>query len=97
MSVPSLAPKDGQSPPTASSHVLHKLFNFVRTVVSLVSGLLLPELKDIITTLGMGVNFNPATDIGTLEGKVILVTGGIAALPSRILNPHNLHSQAMPV
>lgn len=30
----------------------------------------------------MGVTFDPARDIGSLDGKVILVTGGMYASPS---------------
>lgn len=35
-----------------------------------------PELGKGFLTIGMGVKFNPATDIPSLDGKVILVTGG---------------------
>ena len=39
-----------------------------------------PELSKAFLTIGMGVKFNPATDIPSLDGKVILVTGGMYLL-----------------
>ncbi|KAJ4341103.1 hypothetical protein N0V95_007323 [Ascochyta clinopodiicola] len=59
---------------------LRQLVEFIHTISLLVSGFVLPEIIDTIASFGMGVDFNPAKDIGSLEGKVILVTGGNAGL-----------------
>jgi NAD(P)-dependent dehydrogenase (short-subunit alcohol dehydrogenase family) len=56
--------------------ILHQVFELLSTALLLSFGFILPELKDSITTLGMGKKFDPSRDIGSLEGKVILVTGG---------------------
>jgi hypothetical protein len=60
-----------------ASSRLRQLLDFLHTVWLLGTGFILPEITDAITTLGMGVTFDPAKDIGSLEGKVILVTGGM--------------------
>lgn len=49
---------------------------FINTALLLVSGFIFPETVDTVSSCGMGVDFNPARDIASLEGKVVLVTGG---------------------
>lgn len=56
---------------------LQYLFDLLTAVVTLIPGFILPEVRDWITLAGMGKKFNPASDIGSLEGKVIIVTGGM--------------------
>jgi hypothetical protein len=58
-------------------YILRQIFDLPVTAVLLAFGFILPELRDWITDFGMGKNFDPARDIGSLEGKVILVTGGM--------------------
>lgn len=60
------------------SYTLRQISQVLNTILSFVPGFIVPEVRDWITTAGMGKKFNPATDIGSLEGKVILVTGGMA-------------------
>lgn len=58
---------------------MSQLIDLLHTVWLLGTGFILPEISDAIRSLGMGVTFDPANDIGSLEGKVILVTGGTQA------------------
>jgi NAD(P)-dependent dehydrogenase (short-subunit alcohol dehydrogenase family) len=58
------------------SSILHQILELLSTALLLSFGFILPELKDSITNFGMGKKFDPSHDIGSLEGKVILVTGG---------------------
>jgi hypothetical protein len=62
-------------------YILRQIFDLPLTAVLLGFGFILPELKDWITSFGMGKKFDPSRDIGSLEGKVILVTGG-TSLPN---------------
>jgi hypothetical protein len=55
---------------------LHQIFELLSTALLLSFGFILPDLKDSITNFGMGKKFDPSRDIGSLEGKVVLVTGG---------------------
>jgi hypothetical protein len=57
---------------------------------------LYPELSKAFLTFGMGVKFNPATDIPSLDGKVILVTGGTYPLPPLPSRPLTRSPQATP-
>jgi len=54
----------------------HLIIDFATTASLLAHGFVGPELRDQITDFGMGKDFVPERDIGSLEGKVILVTGG---------------------
>jgi hypothetical protein len=56
--------------------ILHQILEFATTATLLAYGFIVPELRDTITSFGMGKTFVPERDIGSLEGKVILVTGG---------------------
>lgn len=58
-------------------YILRQFWELPQTVFLLTLGFIVPEARDWITTLGMGKTFTPATDIGSLEGKVVLVTGGM--------------------
>jgi hypothetical protein len=70
-------------------YILHQILDLPVTAILLGLGFILPELKDWITSFGMGKNFDPERDIGSLEGKVILVTGGMQSCPySRSLHSH---------
>ena len=78
---------DGSTLARASDHnsksknilyTLRQISQVLNTILSFIPGFIVPEVRDWITTAGMGKKFNPATDIGSLEGKVILVTGGMA-------------------
>jgi hypothetical protein len=57
-------------------HILRHIVDLPITAVLLGFGFILPELRDWITGFGMGKKFDPARDIGSLEGKVLIVTGG---------------------
>jgi hypothetical protein len=57
-------------------YILRQLLDLPVTALLLGSGFIIPLFKDSITTFNMGKQFDPAKDIGSLEGKVILVTGG---------------------
>jgi hypothetical protein len=57
-------------------YILHQILELPITAVLLGFGFILPELRDWISSFGMGKAFDPARDIDSLEGKVILVTGG---------------------
>lgn len=57
-------------------YILHQILELPITAVLLGFGFILPELQDWIASFGMSKTFDPARDIGSLEGKVILVTGG---------------------
>jgi hypothetical protein len=58
------------------SRILRQFFEVHVTTVLLGAGFIIPELKDAISGIGMGKAFVPEKDIGSLDGKVILVTGG---------------------
>jgi hypothetical protein len=58
------------------SRILRQFFEVHVTAVLLGAGFTIPELKDSIAGIGMGKKFDPEKDIGSLDGKVILVTGG---------------------
>ena len=62
-------------------YTLRAVVEFVHTVLLLVSDLVFLEITDTVAGFGMGVDFTPAKDVGSLEGKVILVTGGIVTRP----------------
>jgi hypothetical protein len=58
--------------------ILHHILDFLSTTVLLGLGTILPDLlKDATRASNMGKKFDPERDIGSLEGKVILVTGGM--------------------
>jgi hypothetical protein len=57
-------------------YILHQILDLSVTAVLLGLGFILPELKDSITSFDMGKKFDPERDIGSLEGRVIMVTGG---------------------
>jgi hypothetical protein len=56
--------------------ILRQIFELLSTALLLGFGFILPDLKDSTTHFNMGKKFDPSRDIGSLEGKVILVTGG---------------------
>jgi hypothetical protein len=68
-------------------YILCQIFEVPATAILLGIGFILPELKDTITSFGMGKTFDPERDIGSLEGKVILVTGG-----THLTNPQPLEA-----
>jgi hypothetical protein len=57
--------------------ILHHILDFLSTTVLLGLGTILPDLLKDATRASMGKKFDPERDIGSLEGKVILVTGGM--------------------
>jgi hypothetical protein len=66
--------------------ILHHILDFLSTTVLLGLGTILPDLlKDATRASNMGKKFDPERDIGSLEGKVILVTGGMR--PPSVLSP----------
>jgi NAD(P)-dependent dehydrogenase (short-subunit alcohol dehydrogenase family) len=73
---PGLVSTRTKSGPQTVFYILHQILDFLVTTILLALGFILPELKDSITDLNMGKKFDPERDIGSLEGKVILVTGG---------------------
>lgn len=81
------SPKERSVPPPTVSivqtifYVLRQILELPITIILLVFGFILPELRDWSSSVGMGKKFDPAQDIGSLEGKVVLVTGG-PQLPS---------------
>lgn len=67
---------------------LREIIDFLHTLWLVGTGFIVPEIADAITALGMGLTFDPAKDIDSLEGKVILVTGGTrVSVPD--LYPHS--------
>ncbi len=70
-------------PLSTVSYILREILHFSNTLFLLALGFILPEIQDGVKSFGMGVDFDPARDIGSLEGKVILVTGGTALTPSQ--------------
>jgi hypothetical protein len=62
--------------------ILRQIFDLPATAILLCFGFILPEVKDWITDFGMGKKFDPSRDVGSLEGKVILVTGGTYHSPT---------------
>lgn len=72
-------------------YILRQILELPTTAILLGYGFIVPELKDTVTSIGMGKTFNPATDIGSLEGKVILVTGGMQLSPSHPIPSHTTH------
>lgn len=78
------------TPDTSQAAILygiHAVTEIIYTIILFVTGIILPEVLDAVTALGMGVDFKPAKDIASLEGKVILVTGGMFNL----LRPPTIH------
>ena len=73
MSSSSQAPETPQSPVSSR---LSQVLDFLHTLWLVGTGFVVPEIVDALTAIGMGLTFDPAKDIGSLEGKVILVTGG---------------------
>lgn len=55
------------------------IVEILATIIFLVFNFLVPTFKYTLQNMG-GVKFNPATDIPSLEGKIILVTGGTSRL-----------------
>jgi hypothetical protein len=58
------------------SHILRQILGIPTIAILLLSGFVLPFLKSWTADFGMGKSFDPERDIGSLDGKVILVTGG---------------------
>ena len=58
-------------------YTLRQILDVPSTVVLLVFGFIIPEVRDWITRIGMGKEFDPARDVQSMEGKVVLVTGGM--------------------
>jgi hypothetical protein len=58
------------------SYILRQILEIPSTAILLVFGFVLPFLKSWTANFGMGKSFDPERDIGSLDGKVILVTGG---------------------
>lgn len=56
-------------------YILEQLLELFTTAALLTFNVLLPDFKAQLQNMG-GVKFNPTTDIPSLKGKVILVTGG---------------------
>ena len=73
MSSSSQAPETPQSPVSSR---LSQVLDFLHTLWLVGTGFVVLEIVDALTAIGMGLTFDPAKDIGSLEGKVILVTGG---------------------
>lgn len=69
----------GTTPST--SHFSQQIIELATTSFLLAYGFVGPELRDQITGFGMGKDFVPERDVGSLEGKVILVTGGTSYPP----------------
>lgn len=61
-------------------YILRQFVELPLTAIFLLYNVILPEARDWITTFGMGKAFDPKTDIGSLEGKIILVTGGMCTI-----------------
>lgn len=61
--------------------ILRQVIELPVTYLLLFLDLAIPELRDFITEATMIKQFDPAKDIGSLEGKVILVTGGMTRPP----------------
>lgn len=57
-------------------YILRQILELPTTAILLGFGFIVPDLHASIKCIGMGKSFNPERDIGSLEGKVILVTGG---------------------
>jgi hypothetical protein len=64
-------------------YIPHQILELLITAVLLGFGFIVPELRNWISGFGMGKAFDPARDIGGLEGKVILVTGGTHFIPTQ--------------
>ncbi len=64
----------------AGNHILQTLVQlqeFLSTANILIFGIIIPLFWDYITTKKMSKSFDPAQDVQNLEGKVVLVTGGM--------------------
>ncbi|KAF1834562.1 NAD(P)-binding protein [Decorospora gaudefroyi] len=61
-------------------YVLRQIVDSLATAWLLGYSFIVPQLQAQITSIGMSKSFDPARDIGSLEGKIILVTGGNAGL-----------------
>ena len=57
-------------------YTLRLILEVSSTVALLTLGVVIPEVRNWITSIGMGKKFDPERDIGSLEGKIVLVTGG---------------------
>lgn len=64
-------------------YMLHQLLEAVATTAAIL-GLVYEVAATQIKEVNMGVSFNPERDIGSLEGKVVLVTGGALPFPSQL-------------
>ncbi|CAO2650997.1 Nn.00g092940.m01.CDS01 [Neocucurbitaria sp. VM-36] len=72
-------------------YTLRLILEVSSTVGLLTLGVVIPEVRNWITSIGMGKKFDPDRDIGSLEGKIVLVTGGNAGLGKQTiayLAPH---------
>lgn len=64
------------------SYLLSQILEIPTTAILLLFGFILPVLKSWTADLSMGKSFEPERDIGSLDGKVILVTGGTLSCQS---------------
>ncbi len=90
-----LGPKKPATPPRSAKsnslstsandpilQTLGQLQEFLSTASILSFGIIIPLFWDWITTKKMGKKFDPAQDVQSLDGKVVLVTGGMFFLLS---------------
>lgn len=72
-------PDSQQSVSKRGGATFHQFSEALSTILLLASGFLAPLIEIWFLRFNMGKKFDPANDVQDLEGKVILVTGGMVS------------------
>lgn len=70
-------------------YIFRQFLDLPYTVFILTVQVLLPQFRDKLLRRNMGKSFNPATDIPSLNGKVVVVTGGMYSPLLSLLTTRN--------